>query len=103
MPRTQTPLFLHEEAMLIALRDARGTVELGSMYQYALAGAMLAELLLNRRVSIADDKKKLVDLVSSKPLGDEVLDECLRKVVTAKRRASAQTWVQRFCSLKNLG
>jgi len=96
-------LFLHEEIMLLALRDEGGTVESGSMYQYAVSGAVLAELLLNKRIGIAESrKKKIVNLVDSTPVGDPLIDECLGKIVTAKRPASLQTWVSRLAGVKNL-
>lgn len=85
-----------------------------------MGGAVLAELLLEKRIAVAQKKsggkdsglgawlasafaeKNLVDVVSSKRLGNEILDECLKKVSTAKRRASLKTWVQRFSDLSNL-
>jgi hypothetical protein len=42
MPRHQTPLYLHEEIMLLALRDEAGTVEFGSNYVYTICAAILA-------------------------------------------------------------
>jgi hypothetical protein len=97
-------LFLHEEVMLLALRDKEGTVEYGTCYRFALGGAILAELLLEGRLAIDETRKKrpLIDLVSSAPLGAPVIDECLEKVATAKRRAAPQTWVSRFASIKGL-
>ena len=47
-------LLLHEEIMLLALRDEEGTVVSGTMYQYAIGGAILADLL-----KTVFDKKKL--------------------------------------------
>ncbi len=35
-------LFFHEEIMLLALRDEEGTPEWGTMYEYAIGGAILA-------------------------------------------------------------
>lgn len=97
-------LFLHEEVMLLALRDKEGTVEYGTCYRFALGGAILAELLLSGRLAIDESRKKRpqVDLLSATPLGAPVLDECLEKVAAAKRRAAPQTWVSRFASLKGL-
>ena len=54
----QETLFLHEEIMLLALHDEKGTVAWGTYYQYALGGAILAELLLNNLISIEVSKKK---------------------------------------------
>lgn len=103
MPARQSPLFLHEEVLLLALRDERGTIPMrGAMYRYALGGAILSELLLGRRVSVAQGRRKLVNLVSDRPFGEPVLDECLAKVASARRRASAPGWVRRFAELKNL-
>ena len=99
----QNALFFHEEIMLLALRDEEGTIAPGTMYQYAIGGAVLAELLLNKRIGVEESKKKkLVNLVSSKPVGEPLIDECLEKINRAKRRASLQTWVSRFAGLKNL-
>ena len=99
----RTELHLHEQLMLIALRDEKGSLESkATMYAYALGGAMLVELSLKSRIRIGDDKKAFVDLVDRSPLGEDVLDECLHKVATAKRRSRAITWVQRFANTKRL-
>ena len=100
MASHQTPLYLHEEILLLALRDKEGTLVGG--YWYPMGGAILAQLLLAGRIAVTEDRKKLVDLVSSKPVGEPVIDECLKKIKTAKRRGSLQTWVSRFANLKNL-
>lgn len=100
MPRRQTPLYLHEEILLLALRDEKGT--LIQECSLPMGGAVLAELLLARRIAVTEDRKKLVDVLSSKRLGDPILDESLEKIATAKRRASLQTWVARLANLKKL-
>lgn len=98
-----TNLFLHEEIMLLALRDEEGTIASGTMYQYAIGAAVLSELLLNKRIAVGESRrKKLVNLVSSQPLGEPLIDQCLEKICNAKRRASLQTWVSRFAGVKNL-
>ncbi len=100
---TQNDLCLHEETMLLALRDEEGTIASGTMYQYAIGAAVLAELLLSQRIVVDQSgKRKLVDLVSSAPLGEPLLDHCLEKITSAKRRAALQTWVSRFAGVKNL-
>jgi hypothetical protein len=99
----QNTLFLHEEILLLALRDKEGTIASGTMYQYAIGAAVLAELLLSKRIEVdQSSKRKLVNLVSPSPLGDSLIDECLQKVISAKRRAVLQTWVSRFAGVKNL-
>ena len=47
-------LHLYEEIMLLALRDEEGTVASGTMYNYAVGGALLAELLLEQRLRIEE-------------------------------------------------
>jgi len=95
-------LGLHEEILLLAMRDKEGTIGFGVNYQFAIAGAVAAELLLNNRIEVENTKKKMVNLLSQKPLGDPILDECLEKISSAKRRASMTTWVQRFARLKGI-
>ena len=97
-------LHLHEEILLLALRDQEGTIaQAGSMYQYAIGAAVPAELLLSQRIAVDQtSRRKLVDLVDSTPFGEPLLDHCLEKIVTAKRRAALQTWGTRFAGVKNL-
>lgn len=96
-------LFLHEEILLLALRDDEGTIAPGTMYQYAVGGAILAELLLQKRINVDERRrKKYVDIVTTKPVGDPLIDECLQRVAQAKRRASLDTWVSRFAGVKNM-
>ena len=93
----------HEQLMLLALRDDKGTLESkASMHSFALGGALLAELSLHGRITIEESKKALVDLVDRRPFGEPVLDDCLGRVANAKRRARASTWVQRFANVKRL-
>ncbi|MFQ5627741.1 MAG: GPP34 family phosphoprotein [bacterium] len=100
---TQTTLFLHEEIMLLALRDREGTVEFGSMYQYAIGGAILAELLLTKRIAVDESRrKKLANVLPAEAPGDPVIDECYAKIKNAKRRATLETWVSRFANLRDL-
>jgi Golgi phosphoprotein 3 len=99
----QNTLFLHEEILLLALRDKEGTIASGTMYQYAIGAALLAELLLSKRIEVEQQsKRKLVNLIDPTLLGEPLIDECLNKISSAKRRAVLQTWVSRFAGVKNL-
>lgn len=102
MPQRRESLWLHEEVLLLALRDDKGTIASDSMYQYGLGGALLAELLLAGSIVIEGDKKKVVRVANDRPLREPLLDECLEKIAAAKRSATLQTWVQRVAQLKNL-
>ena len=94
-------LFLYEEIALLALRNQKGTVAT-SFLEHAVAGAVLAELLLDQRITIDSQKKKLVGLRDPKPTGDPIIDECLVKMASAKRRASLQAWVTRLSGIRKL-
>ena len=98
----QRELHFYEELMLLALKDKEGTFATDEMgFMYALGGALLAELMLMGSIGIElVKKKKFVDLTDPAPMGDPILDECLEKLRTAKRRASLNTWVSRFAGLK---
>jgi hypothetical protein len=103
MAKPGTRLYLHEELLLLALKDAKGTIESrAAMYQYALGGAILAELLLDGRIVVGEDKKKLVDFVHGPLLREPLLDECLDLIGSAKRRRRATDWVRRFARIKDL-
>ncbi len=102
MPRSRSPLYLHEEVMLLSLRDQKGTVESGAWYQQAIAGAILAELHLGRRIAVEEGRKKLANVVNDEPFGEPVIDECLEKLATAKRRTTLRNWVHRFSGLRRL-
>lgn len=96
MPAPDAALYLHEELLLIVLRDEEGTVDWrAGFYQYALAAGVLSELLLADRISVTPDKKQYVEVVDQRPLGDELLDDCLTRIAAAKRRERLQTWVTR--------
>lgn len=99
----ESPLFLHEQIILLVLRDAEGTIPPGIPYSYAIAGAVLAELLMSGRITVeATGWRRLVTLVSRKSLGEPFIDECLGSIAYAKRRASLKTWVSRIARTPNL-
>ncbi len=103
MPTRPDRLFLHEEILLLSLKDKAGTVHSGAHHQHALSAAIVAELLLEERIRItAEGKKQFVEVADRTALGDEVLDECLERVATAKRRAQVNRWVTTFAGVRQL-
>lgn len=94
-------LHLYQEITLLSLKDDKGTANINFLAQ-ALAGALASELILKERISISNDKKRLVDLLDDSPTGDALLDECIDKLRNGKRRARLQTWVTRFATIKRL-
>ena len=96
-------LYLHEEIMLLALQDKKGTIFSGTMYNFAIGGAILAELMMAKRIDIEEvKKKKYARVLSPTPLGDPMVDECLSKLVGAKRRDQLKMWVSKFATTKRL-
>lgn len=96
-------LSMYEQLVLMALRDEEGTLESkAGMHQYALGGAILAELVLADRLAIDDSKKHLVHVTRHKRVGEPLLDEALQMVADSKREKRAEHWVARFASIKNL-
>jgi hypothetical protein len=88
--------------MLLALRNDRGTVASGTMYQQAVAGAILADLMLRKRVAAVAGRRTVAEVVDPTPLGDPLLDECLGRMRAATRRRTLQAWVGRFAGLRRL-
>lgn len=98
-----TDLYLHEEVLLLALgRD--GQAASGSLYRYALGGAVLAELLLHDRVKVEGAGwRKRLQLVSATQIGEPVLDRALERMREARRAASPGTWLSRFAGIAKTG
>ncbi|MFZ0390162.1 MAG: GPP34 family phosphoprotein [Calditrichia bacterium] len=99
--QNRNSLHLYEEIMLLALRDKKGTVAT-DYSEYAVAGAIIAELLLDGRISVDDSWRKRVNLNDPSPTGDPVIDEVIEKIAGAKRRASLKTWISRIAGIKKL-
>lgn len=89
---------IYQQILLLALRDRRGT-PMGSWTMQAIAGGVLADLALERRV-VLEGKQSLVTLVDAEPMHEPVLDACLLRIAEGKRRASARTWISRFGNQK---
>ena len=95
-------LMLHEEVMLLALRDEEGTIEPGTMYQYAIGGAVLAELMLQGRIEVEESRrKKVAKVVNPSPTGAPLLDECLDRMRDSKPKPLAH-WVAKFAGITSL-
>src|SRR6186713_116706 len=108
MPRIRRALHLHEEILLLALRNDRGTIAGGVMYEQAAGGAILAELILEQRVRIVlEGRSSYAEVQESRPLGDPVLDESLQLMIAATRRATLQKWAagdrRRACCRRRSG
>ena len=104
MMNRSSDLFLHEEIMLLALRDDKGTIEFGANYTHAVAGAVIADLLMNERIRIDEQskRKKLVIVSSATQLGDPFIDDCLAKINDSKKPRKIEEWVGKLANTKDL-
>ncbi|MFT5301415.1 MAG: Golgi phosphoprotein 3 [Mariniblastus sp.] len=94
-------LLLHQEIMLLAIRDDNGTFP-GGMFLYSVAGAMVSELLMRQRIVASDDKTQIVTVIDDSPIGDFVLDELLHLIGESKKAKSLQHWVFMAASIPKL-
>jgi hypothetical protein len=101
--RKHDRLYLHEELLLLALHDEKGTIHFGATFDRAAGGAILAELLLAGRLGVEGEKGKARIVVKdSAPLGEPLLDECLEKIAGDEKRRKPAEWVRKFALIKKL-
>jgi golgi phosphoprotein 3 len=90
------------------IAGARSSGELPSA---AIGGAILGELLLEKRIRLdgksgrssgAEPKNPFVELVDDEPPGCPVLDEALERIALAARRGRVGDWVSRFANRRNV-
>ena len=98
----RTDLTIYQEILLLALDDEKGTAAQGAMFKHALGGAIIAELAAAGAVKIADDKRKTVTAVPGRRPADELLAECWRMTVEAKKPKPAKHWVMKFAAIGDI-
>lgn len=99
-------LRLHQELLLLALSDDKGTVAFSGMLGLGLGGALFTELLLAQRIEIVHEgrggKKQYVEVRDTSPFREPVLDIALSRLAEAKRRAKPSSAVSRLGSIPKL-
>lgn len=96
-------LHLHEEVLLLALRDDKGTPAHGAWHQQAIAAAVVAELLMQGRLGVEDSgRKQLLHALGDVVLGHELLDDFWAQVRDAPKPAALKTWLGRFAVIRDL-
>lgn len=97
-------LLLHERVLLLALDDDRGTIQPAGYYGHAIAGGVLAELLLLERIGLEERRKKdpLVTVLRRTQTGDPVADDVIERIHDARRRATLETWIGRLAGTAKL-
>lgn len=94
-------LHLHEEIALLMLDNEKGTL-VANQPECLISGGLLAELLLDRHISVVDARRKLIETDSAHRASDPIADECLQMVRLAKKPASLKDWVSRISRVKRL-
>jgi len=93
-------LTLAEMMFLLSIDDVNGTTAsgiYGELY-YGLAGSILADLVIAGKLAIQDNHIMVAD---GSPVQDDLLDEILAKIASAKKPHRASHWVSVLPS-KNL-
>jgi hypothetical protein len=103
----RAPLRLHQELLLLALHDTKGTLAFGQMQHVGLGGGIFSELLLEERLRIVTERrgrreKSFVEVANPSRTGEDALDAALEKLSAAKRRANPRDTVLRIARVKNL-
>lgn len=104
MPSSRHDLHLHEQLLLLVLRDRKGTVDYrAGFYNIAMGGGILAELALAGVIRIEESRKAFVEAtpVTGRPR-DEIMAEALERVRNSRRRRRASSWASTFGNLKRL-
>ncbi|MCX5403451.1 GPP34 family phosphoprotein [Streptomyces sp. NBC_00335] len=84
---------LAEEIMLLSLDDESGSVKQRQSVGWAVAGALLLELVLAERVRVSG---KYLELVDSPPTGEELLDgriEAIRTWMRGRSKRRVGEWL----------
>jgi Golgi phosphoprotein 3 len=89
-------LTLYEELFLVAFHEDKGKLIPATMENLpvGLAGAILADLVLNGRLRV-DENHRLV-LQDASPTGDEILDAALEKIQSSERPRKVSYWVNQL-------
>jgi len=84
---------LAEELLVLALEDGKGTVlsSAAATLPYALAGAILAELILRDRIQ--PDRNQRLSVEDASSTADDILNEALIQLRRSKEERSLSHWV----------
>lgn len=101
VPRLEA-LTLHEQVVLLALREREGTFICHPSARYSAAGAIFAELMLGRHIGLErDDGRMRPVAVDGDPTGDDAMDEGLDLIAGGHPRTPTG-WVMRFAKIEDL-
>lgn len=87
-------LNLIDQLTLLALDDEKGTfVADSTAYSYAIAGAIIMELALEKRIDLSGDKVVVKDKSKT---GDIIIDTYFQTIIESKKERKTKSWVDRL-------
>lgn len=87
-------LNLIDQLTLLALDDEKGTFLADSTaYAYAIAGAVIMELALDKRIDLSSDKVVVKDKTKT---GDKIIDTYFETIIESTKERKIKSWVERF-------
>jgi hypothetical protein len=92
---------LYEEILLLVLRDEKGSF-IENYVEQLVAGAVVAELLLDGRIKVDDDRKQTVHLDDASPTGDPVMDAAIRKMDESRKPKTLNIWIGELAHISDL-
>ncbi len=83
---------LAEELFLLALDDEDGWIAAPALntMRYGLVSALLADLALQSKIAIEDQRVSLLDAA---PIGDDLLDDTLRRIADSSKPRKLRYWL----------
>ena len=94
---------LYEELFLLSLNDQKGDVSSAAVGNigFGLSGAILSELVLAGKIGL--DAEKHVLVLNQDPIGEDLLDEALKRINEYPRQRKVSFWINRLSeSVKKL-
>jgi Golgi phosphoprotein 3 len=87
-------LTLIDQLTLLALDDHKGDfIPDSTTFSYALAGALILELILEEKILVSDDYVKVID---KNPTGDLILDEYIKEISESSKQRKIKSWIDKF-------
>jgi len=87
-------LTLIDQLTLLALDDHKGNfIPDSTTFSFALAGALILELILEQKISISDDVVKVLDRSAT---GDSILDEYIKSIHESSKPKKIKSWIDKF-------
>jgi hypothetical protein len=94
-----TELTLPEKIVLLALDNKGWFGSSENSIKFGLTGVILFELIIQERLTVVD---RQVQVISTKPTGDPLLDRILNYMKSSKKSRSLRSWIQNIVYKKLL-